>query len=49
MEVFEAIETRHSYRGKYLPNPVPREDLKKIMEAGRGSTRGVRKKQGRKR
>ena len=43
MEVFEAIETRHSYRGKYLPNPVPREDLKKIMEAGIAAPSGCNK------
>lgn len=43
MEVFEAIEARHSYRGKYLPNPVPREDLKKIMEAGLAAPSGCNK------
>ena len=43
MEVFEVIEKRHSYRGKYLPNPVPREDLKKIMEAGLAAPSGCNK------
>ena len=34
MEVFEAIAKRHSYRGPYKDAPVPREDLKRIVEAG---------------
>ena len=34
MNTFEAIEARHSYRGKFESTPVPREHLVKIMEAG---------------
>ena len=34
MDIFEAIKNRSSYRGTYRSDPVPREDLKKIMEAG---------------
>lgn len=34
MDVFEAIKARHSYRGKYLDQPVPREHLEQIALAG---------------
>jgi len=34
MDVFEAIEKRHSYRGDFLDKPVPREDLEKIVKCG---------------
>lgn len=34
MDVFEAINKRHSYRGNFKDEPVPREDLKKIVQAG---------------
>jgi nitroreductase len=34
MDLFEAVEKRRSIR-KFKPNPVTREDLKKILEAGR--------------
>jgi nitroreductase len=34
MEVFKAIQKRHSIR-EYLPDPVPRGILKRILEAGR--------------
>ena len=34
MDVFEAIEKRHSYRGAYTDAPVSRDDLKRIGEAG---------------
>ena len=34
MNTFDAITERYSYRGKYLPTPIPREHLLKIMEAG---------------
>ena len=34
MELFEAIEKRHSYRGAFLDAPVPREDLRRIVQAG---------------
>ncbi len=34
MELFEAIDKRHSYRDDFLDKPVSREDLQKIVEAG---------------
>jgi len=34
MDLFEAIDKRHSYRGRFLPKPVPREDLRRIVQAG---------------
>lgn len=34
MDFFEAVEKRYSYRGKYKDEPVPDEDLKKIVETG---------------
>lgn len=34
MDLFEAIERRHSYRGAFKPDPVPEADLWKIAEAG---------------
>lgn len=40
MELFETIMTRHSYRGMYKPTPVPREDLRRIMEAGLAAPSG---------
>ena len=43
MNVIEAIENRHSYRGKYRPTSVPREDLIKIMEAGLAAPSGCNK------
>ena len=43
MNVLEAIETRHSYRGKFRSTPVPREHLVKIMEAGYHGPSGCNK------
>lgn len=43
MNTFEAINSRHSYRGKYKSTPVPREDLTKIMEAGLAAPSGCNK------
>lgn len=43
MNVLEAIHARHSYRGKFLPNPVPREDLIQILEAGLAAPSGCNK------
>ena len=43
MELFEAIFTRRSYRGLYKDTPVPREDLKKIMEAVLAAPSGCNK------
>ena len=34
MEIFNCIQQRYSYRGRYLDNPVPREHLTAIMQAG---------------
>ena len=43
MNVLEAIEKRHSYRGIYKDIPVPRRDLIKIMEAGLAAPSGCNK------
>ena len=43
MDTMDTILSRRSYRGKYLPQPVPREDLKKIMEAGLAAPSGCNK------
>ncbi len=43
MNTFEAISERYSYRGKYLPTPIPREHLMKIMEAGCAAPSGCNK------
>ena len=43
MNVIETIEKRHSYRGKYKPDKVPREDLITIMEAGLNAPSGCNK------
>ncbi len=34
MDVFEAIARRHSYRGPFRDQAVPRDDLKRIVQAG---------------
>jgi nitroreductase len=34
MDLFEAIAKRHSYRGPYEVFPIPRDDLRRIVEAG---------------
>ena len=34
MDFFDVIAQRHSYRGLYKDQPVPREDLRKIVQAG---------------
>ena len=39
----KTIFERHSYRGKYLPDAVPRTDLKRIMEAGLAAPSGCNK------
>ncbi|MDP8215217.1 MAG: nitroreductase family protein [Candidatus Euphemobacter frigidus] len=41
MELFEAIRRRYSYRGAFEDKEVPREDLKKIVEAGLKAPSGV--------
>ena len=43
MNIFQIINSRRSYRGKYKPVPVPREDLRKIMEAGLAAPSGCNK------
>ena len=43
MEVMETIMKRRSYRGTYLAEPVPREHLKQIMEAGCAAPSGCNK------
>ena len=40
MNTLDAIKARHSYRGKYLPTAIPREDLVAIMEAGLAAPSG---------
>lgn len=42
-DLIELILKRHSYRGKYKPTPVPKEDLKLIMEAGLAAPSGCNK------
>ena len=34
MDLFEAIGKRYSFRGEFSAAPVPREDLRKIVQAG---------------
>ncbi len=34
MDVFEAVAKRHSYRGPFADQPVPRADLQRIVQAG---------------
>lgn len=43
MNTLEAIAARKSYRGKYLPNAVPKEHLKAILEAGYHAPSGCNK------
>ena len=43
MDAMKNMLDRHSYRGKYLPDPVPREDLVKILEAGLAAPSGCNK------
>ena len=43
MNVTERIKNRHSYRGTYKPDKVPREDLTKIMQAGLDAPSGCNK------
>lgn len=40
MNTLDAIHARRSYRGAYLPAPVPREHLVAIMEAGLAAPSG---------
>lgn len=43
MQTLDAIIARRSYRGKYHPDPVPREHLVAIMEAGLRAPSGCNK------
>ena len=43
VNALEAIHARRSYRGAYLPQPVPREHLVQIMEAGLAAPSGCNK------
>ncbi len=43
MNTLDAIRARCSYRGRYLPTPVPREHLSAIMEAGLRAPSGCNK------
>jgi len=43
MDIFEAINSRTSYRGSYKSSPVPREHLTRIMEAGLAAPSGCNK------
>lgn len=43
MNIYETILNRRSYRGRYEPTPVPREDLRRIMEAGLCAPSGCNK------
>ena len=40
MDLFEAIERRHSYRGAFHDAAVPREDLERIVHAGLAAPSG---------
>lgn len=43
MNTLDLIQSRRSYRGPYESSPVPREDLKRIMEAGLAAPSGCNK------
>ena len=43
MNAIEAVFARHSYRGEYRPEPVPREHLRTILEAGLAAPSGCNK------
>ena len=43
MNALELIKERSSYRGRYASDAVPREDLRKIMEAGLAAPSGCNK------
>lgn len=40
MDFFEAVASRCSYRGMYKDTPVPRDDLRRIIEAGLAAPSG---------
>ena len=40
MELMEAIRARKSYRNEFYNTPVPRSDLREILEAGLAAPSG---------
>ena len=40
MGMIDTIKARHSYRGKYKPDPIPKNNLRLIMEAGLAAPSG---------
>lgn len=43
MDILDIIHSRHSYSGKYRPDPVPRKDLEAILQAGLDAPSGCNK------
>ena len=43
MDMLNLISARRSYRGKYLPDPIPREHLTAILQAGLDAPSGCNK------
>ena len=43
MDFLDLIQSRTSYRSRYLPELVPREDLRRIIEAGLAAPSGCNK------
>ena len=43
MSAIDTIMSRHSYRGKYKNDPIPKDDLRIIMEAGLAAPSGCNK------
>ena len=43
MSVIDTIRNRHSYRGTFKPDRVPREDLLAIIDAGLSAPSGCNK------
>ena len=43
MELFKAIANRHSYRGPFIEQEVPSDDLRKIVQAGLDAPSGMNK------
>ena len=41
MDIFEAVARRRSYRGPFKDQPVPREDVRRIVEAGLAAPSGM--------
>ncbi len=46
-DFFSVIRARHSYRGAFLPTPVSRDTLTKIIDAGRAAPSGCNKQSAR--